>query len=82
MKDGGYALKNYEKYRRLKTLENGHITINSKADIRRYKMNIGTIIEAPMLTVKFKRKRVNFQTNPFKNNKFINIYFLTLIFCR
>ena len=56
VKDGGYALKNYEKYRRLKTLENGHITINSKADIRRYKMNIGTIIEAPMLTVKFKRK--------------------------
>ena len=56
VKDGGYALKNYEKYRRLKTLENGNITINSKADIRRYKMNIGTIIEAPMLTVKFKRK--------------------------
>ena len=56
VKDGGYALKNYEKYRRLKTLENGNITINSKADIRRYKMNIGTIIDAPMLTVKFKRK--------------------------
>ena len=56
VKDGGYALKNYEKYKRLKILENGQITVNSKADIRRYKMNIGTIIEAPMLNIKFKNR--------------------------
>ena len=76
VKDGGYALKNYEKYKRLKTLENGHITINSKADIRRYKMNIGTIIEAPMLTVKFKRKTLgrieeNFIINLSQGDTFI-----------
>ena len=56
VKDGGYALKNYEKYKRLKILENGQITVNSKADIRRYKMNIGTIIEAPMLNIKLKNR--------------------------
>ena len=56
VKDGVYALKNYEKYKRLKILENGQITVNSKADIRRYKMNIGTIIEAPMLNIKLKNR--------------------------
>ena len=50
---GGYALGNYERYRRLKLdVETGEYTLASKDALRQYRMNIGTIVEATTLKVR------------------------------
>ncbi len=53
VKDGGYALQSYERFSRLiEDAHNpGHYALRNKADARRYRMNIGTIVEAPLLKV-------------------------------
>jgi ATP-dependent Lhr-like helicase len=54
---GGYALGNYERYRRLKLDEaTGEYTLASKDALRQYRMNIGTIVEATTLKVRIGRK--------------------------
>ena len=55
--DGGYALANYERYRRLTRDGQGQYRIASQVHARRYRMNVGTIVEAPTLKVKLKRGR-------------------------
>jgi ATP-dependent Lhr-like helicase len=52
---GGYALRSYERYRRLAVDADGRYRVESAADARRYRMNIGTIVEAVMLKVKLFR---------------------------
>ena len=52
---GGYALGNYDRFRRLKREPDGRLAPASAADIRRYRMNVGTIVEAPTIRVKFRR---------------------------
>jgi len=54
---GGYALGNYEKFRRLRQLPGGLYGVASPTVARDYRMNVGTIVEAPMLPVQFKRGR-------------------------
>ncbi len=54
---GGYALGNYEKYRRLARDDDGRYRAASAADVRRYRMNVGTIVEAPTLRVRLRRGR-------------------------
>lgn len=49
---GGYALRAYERYRRLKALPDGRYAIASPAHLRAYRNNVGVIVEAPMLKVK------------------------------
>ncbi len=49
---GGYALRAYERYRRLKTLPDGRYAIASPAHLRAYRSNVGVIVEAPMLKVR------------------------------
>ncbi|MBL8671008.1 MAG: ligase-associated DNA damage response DEXH box helicase, partial [Alphaproteobacteria bacterium] len=49
---GGYALAAYEKWKRLKQRADGRWTV-ARADIPRlFRMNIGTIVEEPMLKVR------------------------------
>ncbi len=55
--DGGYALKSYERYRRLARDAEGRYRIAAPAHLRRYRMNVGTIVEAPKIKVKLKRGR-------------------------
>ncbi|MBB25387.1 MAG: DNA ligase-associated DEXH box helicase [Geminicoccus sp.] len=50
--DGGYALRAYERYQRLLTLRDGRRGIADGHHARRYRMNIGTIVEAPTLKVR------------------------------
>ncbi len=50
--DGGYALRAYERYKRLLTLRDGRRGIADGQHARRYRMNIGTIVEAPTLKVR------------------------------
>jgi ATP-dependent helicase Lhr and Lhr-like helicase len=56
--DGGYALRSYERWRRLFRDSLGRHHVISDQVARAYRMNIGTIIEAPMLRVRLKRGRV------------------------
>jgi len=54
--DGGYVLKTYDRYKRLHKNEDGLYELASPGLARQYRMNIGTIVEAPMLRVKMGRK--------------------------
>nr|WP_284371838.1 ligase-associated DNA damage response DEXH box helicase [Algimonas porphyrae] len=49
--DGGYALKNYERFKRLRQTSRGYM-IADKFAARRHRMNIGTIVEYAKLKVR------------------------------
>ncbi|MEO8559528.1 MAG: ligase-associated DNA damage response DEXH box helicase, partial [Rhodospirillales bacterium] len=57
--DGGYALRSYERYHRLVGTYDGESTslyrIANPRVAQQYRMNIGTIVESPMLKVKLRR---------------------------
>jgi ATP-dependent Lhr-like helicase len=55
---GGYALKGYRKFRRMTRTDDGRYRVASIPDAQRYRMNVGTIVEAPTLKVKLKGGRV------------------------
>ena len=52
---GGYALRAYDRFKRLARDENGCLKPASLAHVRRYRMNVGTIVEAPTIRVKLRR---------------------------
>ena len=56
VKDGGYALKSYERFGRLIQDGNGYYILSDKRYRQQYRMNIGTIVEAPALKVKLRHK--------------------------
>jgi ATP-dependent Lhr-like helicase len=55
---GGYALGNYERWQRLKRDEAGGYRVANITVMRRYRLNVGTIVEEPMLKVRFRSGRV------------------------
>ena len=56
---GGYALGNYERFRRLKRdPETGVYSLASREAQRQYRMNVGTIVEATTLKVRMGRGKV------------------------
>lgn len=48
---GGYALKTYERFRRLIRRKDGRWTVRTPQIAQRHRLNVGTIVEAPMLDV-------------------------------
>ena len=56
--DGGYALKTYDRYRRINLKEDGLYQIVNNSTASRYRMNVGTIVESVTLRVKMRRGRV------------------------
>lgn len=58
VKDGGYALKTYERFNRLIEVEgkSDNYQIANKRDTRRYRMNIGTIVESPYMKIMIRNK--------------------------
>jgi ATP-dependent Lhr-like helicase len=54
---GGYALGVYERYRRLRRGPDGLWRLADRRLAQRYRMNVGTIVEAPMLRVRVKGRR-------------------------
>jgi ATP-dependent Lhr-like helicase len=52
VEDGGYALAAYERYRKLFRDSEGRVHIRSERTARQARMNIGTIVEAPVLQVR------------------------------
>jgi ATP-dependent Lhr-like helicase len=55
---GGYALRTYERYRRLEQGEDGLWRLTDPRLARQYRMNVGTIVEAPVMRVRLGRKRL------------------------
>ncbi|MCB8838172.1 ligase-associated DNA damage response DEXH box helicase [Aurantimonas sp. VKM B-3413] len=54
---GGYALKVYERYAKIKLTEDGTWRLAHPRIAQQYRMNAGTIIEAPMLDIRLIRRR-------------------------
>jgi ATP-dependent helicase Lhr and Lhr-like helicase len=52
---GGYALSNYERYAKLKRTKDGLYRVAHPRIAQQYRLNVGTIVEAPMLRVRLAR---------------------------
>ncbi|HET9018179.1 MAG TPA: DNA ligase-associated DEXH box helicase, partial [Acetobacteraceae bacterium] len=52
VEDGGYALATYERWRKLFRDSEGRVHVANERIARRHRMNIGTIVEEPMLKVR------------------------------
>ena len=55
---GGYALRRYQRHRRLRLTPDGRWTVAHPGIARQYRLNVGTIVAAPMLKVRLKGGRV------------------------
>lgn len=55
---GGYALGGYERFRRLSRDDDGRYQAANRDVVRRYRMNIGTIVEQPVLKVRLRGGRM------------------------
>ena len=55
---GGYALKSYQRYRRLVIDKEGFYRVAHLDHVKRYRLNVGTIVEAPVLKVRMRNGRV------------------------
>ena len=54
---GGYALKSYERFARLRPTDDGKLRLAHPSLARQYRMNAGTIVEAPMIKVRLVGQR-------------------------
>jgi ATP-dependent Lhr-like helicase len=57
IRDGGYALKAYDKFKRLTQGPDGLWRVSHPSFIAQHRLNAGIIVEATMLTVRFKNGR-------------------------
>ncbi|MFC3578957.1 ligase-associated DNA damage response DEXH box helicase [Sphingomonas hylomeconis] len=57
IRDGGYALKAYDKFKRLTQDEEGLWRVSHPKFVAQHRLNAGIIVEATMLTVRFKNGR-------------------------
>jgi ATP-dependent Lhr-like helicase len=56
---GGYALKAYERFAKIRQDKEGRWRVTHPMTAQRYRMNIGTIVEADMLKVRLVRSRAS-----------------------
>ena len=54
---GGYALKSYERFARLRPTDDGRLRLSHPRLAQQYRLNIGTIVESPMIKVRLVRPR-------------------------
>jgi ATP-dependent Lhr-like helicase len=54
---GGYALKTYERFAKIRQLKDGRWRIAHPRFAQQYRLNVGTIVESDMLTVRLVRSR-------------------------
>jgi len=52
---GGFALKTYDRYARLRQQSDGRWRVSNPKVAQQYRLNVGTIVEAPMLKVRLVR---------------------------
>ena len=55
--DGGYALKAYDRFRRLVRTPEGEWRVSHPRFVQQHRMNAGIIVESPMLSVRFRNGR-------------------------
>jgi ATP-dependent helicase Lhr and Lhr-like helicase len=60
---GGYALKTYERFARIKQDKNGRWRVTNPKVRQSYRLNVGTIVEEAMLKVRLVRSRSSGQGN-------------------
>jgi ATP-dependent Lhr-like helicase len=56
---GGYALKAYERFAKIRQDKNGRWRVTHPRVAQRYRMNVGTIVEADMVKVRLVRSRAS-----------------------
>jgi len=61
---GGYALKSYEQYAKLKKGKDGLWRISHPKIAQQYRLNVGTIVEAPMLKVRLGKSKAEGRRAP------------------
>lgn len=66
--DGGYALQAYDRYKKLVVNGYGLYELADPKMARQYRMNIGTIVESPMLKVKMGNKNLGLIEEFYVNN--------------
>ncbi len=60
VEDGGYALAAYERYRKLFRDSEGYVYPANARVVQQFRMNIGTIVEAPVIKIRLLGKRGGF----------------------
>ncbi len=55
VRDGGYALRAYDRWKRLRQMPDGGWRAANMTVVRQYRMNVGTIVESAMLKVRLGR---------------------------
>ncbi|MGO4565424.1 ligase-associated DNA damage response DEXH box helicase [Rhizobium sp. 2YAF20] len=53
---GGYALRIYERYARIRKTAEGRWRVSNPAVAQQYRLNLGTIVEAPMLNIRMVKR--------------------------
>jgi len=53
---GGYALRTYERYARIRKMEDGRWRVSNPQVAQQYRLNLGTIVEAPMLSIRLVKR--------------------------
>jgi ATP-dependent helicase Lhr and Lhr-like helicase len=53
---GGYALKSYDRYAKIRQRSDGLWRVSNPQTAQQYRLNVGTIVEMPMLNVRMVRK--------------------------
>lgn len=53
---GGYALKTYERYARIRKTKDGLYRVSNPLVAQQYRLNVGTIVESPMLNVRLVKR--------------------------
>ncbi|MGN6550586.1 MAG: ligase-associated DNA damage response DEXH box helicase [Pararhizobium sp.] len=53
---GGYALRTYERYARIRQRKDGLWRVSNPRIAQQYRLNVGTIVEAPMLNVRLTKR--------------------------
>ncbi|WFE88709.1 ligase-associated DNA damage response DEXH box helicase [Roseibium porphyridii] len=61
---GGYALKSYEQYAKLRKAKDGLWRISHPKIAQQYRLNVGTIVEAPKLKVRLVRSKADGRRTP------------------
>ncbi|MCX2723628.1 ligase-associated DNA damage response DEXH box helicase [Roseibium salinum] len=61
---GGYALKSYEQYAKLRKDKEGRWRIAHPRIAQQYRLNVGTIVEAPMLKVRLVKSKADGRRAP------------------
>ncbi len=56
---GGYALRSYERFAKIQLGKDGKWRVSHARVAQQYRMNVGTIVESPMLKVRISRSRAS-----------------------